>query len=120
MTITTAPANGACFVSTQSSITFTLAGVNITLTDAQIAAAYQGNPATGATNGLLRGFLSEAAANQIFLPADLPIVGGRSLGSLLRGGTGNCMSGSDKDTNNGVVGWWFYLNYTATVRPWTD
>ncbi len=120
VTITTAPANGACFVSTQSSITFTLAGVNITLTDAQIAAAYQGNPATGATNGLLRGFLSEAAANQIFLPADLPIVGGRSLGSLLRGGTGNCMSGSDKDTNNGVVGWWFYLNYTATVRPWTD
>ena len=54
------------------------------------------------------------------LPTNLPVVGGRSLGSLLRGGTGNCMSGSDKDTNNGVVGWWFYLNYTATVRPWTD
>lgn len=120
VTSTTAPSGGACFVSTSSNVTFTLAGVDITLTDAQIAAAYQGNPATGATNGLLRGFLSEAAANAIFLPDDLPIVGGRSLGSLLRGGTGNCASGSDKDTHMGVVGWWFYLNFTATVRPWTD
>lgn len=120
VTVTTAPANGACFVSNTSTITFTLAGVDITLTDAQIAAAYQGNPATGVTNGLLRGFLSETAANAIFLPDDLPVVGGSSLGSLLRGGTGNCMSGSDKDTHNGVMGWWFYLNFTATVRPWTD
>ncbi|MGE0400076.1 MAG: DUF4215 domain-containing protein [Kofleriaceae bacterium] len=120
VTVTTAPTGGTCFVSNTSTVTFTLAGVDITLTDAQIAAAYQGNPATGATNGLLRGFLSETAAYNIFLPADLPVVGGRSLGSLLRGGTGNCMSGSDKDTNNGVMGWWFYLNFTATVRPWTD
>lgn len=120
VTITTAPTGGACFASSASNITFTLAGVAITLTDAQIAAAYSGNPATGLTNGLLRGFLSETAANSIFLPMDLPIVGGRSLGSLLRGGTGNCASSSDKDTNNGVVGWWFYLNFTATARPWTD
>jgi hypothetical protein len=120
VTTTTAPAGGACFVSNTSTVTFTLAGVDITLTDARIAAAYQGNPATGATNGLLRGFLSETAANAIILPADLQVVGGMSLGSLLRGGTGNCMSGSDKDTNNGVTGWWFYLNFTANVRPWTE
>lgn len=120
VTVTNAPANGACFVSNVSTVTFTIAGVDITLTDAQIAAAFQGNPATGATNGLIRGFLSETAANGIILPMNLAVVGGKSLGELLRGGTGNCASGSDKDTNNGVVGWWFYLNYTATVRPWTD
>ncbi|MFN0249388.1 MAG: DUF4215 domain-containing protein [Kofleriaceae bacterium] len=120
VTVTTAPTGGACFVSTESAVTFTLAGVNITLTDAQVAAAYSGNPATGLSNGLLRGFLSEASANQVFLPANLPIVGGRSLGSLLRGGTGNCQSGSDKDTHEGVIGWWFYLNFTAAARPWSD
>lgn len=120
VTSTTAPSGGTCFASTSSTVTFTLAGVDITLTDAQIAAAYQGNPATGLQNGLLRGFLSETEANAIILPADLAVVGGKSLGSLLRGGTGNCKSGTDKDTHMGVVGWWFYLNYTATTRPWTD
>ncbi len=120
VTTTTAPAGGTCFVSTNSSVTFTLAGVDITLTDAQIAGAYQGNPATRITNGLLRGFLSEAVAYTIILPADLAVVGGMSLGSLLRGGQGNCQSGSDLDMNGTTPGWWFYLNYTATARPWTD
>ena len=27
---------------------------------------------------------------------------------------------SDKDTNNGVSGWWFYLNFTATRATWSD
>ena len=33
------------------------------LRDARVAASYQGTPATGLTNGLLMGFLTEADAN---------------------------------------------------------
>ena len=53
-------------------------------------------------------------------PADLPLVGGRPVSSLLAGGTGNCASSSDKDRLDGVPGWWFYLNFTAQQVPWIE
>jgi cysteine-rich repeat protein len=94
-------------------------------TSARIAATYSGTPATQLLNGLLTGFISEADANTTIIPASFPLVGGKPLSLLLPGGDPpgpdqNCSSVSDKDTNNGVVGWWFYLNFRATRVPWTE
>ena len=84
------------------------------LTDAQIAATFVGTPATSLSNGLMRGFLSEADANATLIPASVPLIGGRPLSSVLPGGTNACPSFSDKDVGpGGVVGWYFYLNFPA-------
>jgi cysteine-rich repeat protein len=106
-----------CFVSNAVTLTITVSGIPITLRDAQVSARYGGTPVTSFTNGLLRGFVSEADANATIIPASIPLVGGRPLSSLLPGGAGACPSFSDKDTN-GVVGWWFYMNFSATRVPW--
>jgi cysteine-rich repeat protein len=111
---------GPCYSSTTTTVTVTLAGIPITLTDAQIAATFVGAPATSTVNGLLRGFISEADANATTLPASLPIVGGQPLSSLLAGGTGSCASGDDRDFDGSVRGWWFYMNFTAARVPWTE
>ena len=111
-----------CFVSTQTTVTVALGGVNIVLHDAKIAATYVGNPASQVTNGLLRGFVTEAEANATIFPMNLAVVGGKPFSSILPGGMGNCRPAnqSDKDINNGVSGWWFYLNFTAPRTPWSD
>ncbi len=111
---------GPCFVTSPTSVTIELSGIPITLSDAQVAARYVGNPASSMTNGLLRGFISEADANATIIPASFPIVGGQPLSSLLAGGAGACPSFSDKDTSGGVMGWWFYLNFPATRVTWMD
>ena len=117
-----APTNATapCFVSNAATLTIDVGGIPITLRDAQVAATYVGNPATSMTNGLLRGFITETDANNTIIPADIDVVGGMPLSALLPGGTGNCASYSAKDTHMGMVGWWFYLNFPATQRPWTD
>ena len=109
-----------CFVSNQVTVTIMLAGIPITLRDTRIAATYVGNPATNLVNGLLMGFISEADANATILPSTLPLVGGQRLSTLLAGGTGSCPSHNDKDVNGGVMGWWFYLNFTAPRVTWMD
>lgn len=102
-----------CFVSPTGTLQLDLGGVPVQLRDVQVAAQFVGNPATGLQTGLLRGFISETDANATLLPPDLPLIGGQPLSSVLPGGTGNCAAHSDKDVHNGVVGWWFYLNFTA-------
>lgn len=116
ITQTTSP----CFSTGTSTVSINLAGVTITLRDARIAATYTGTPATGVVNGLLRGFITEADANATIFPAGTAIIGGRPLSFILPGGAGNCANHSAKDTNNGVVGWWFYLNFTAPRATWSD
>ena len=121
ITTTTVP----CFSTGATTVTFDLSGIAITLTDARIAATYSGTPAQQLLNGLLIGFISEADANATIIPASFPLVGGKPLSTLLPGGDPpgpdkNCSTHSDKDTNNGVVGWWFYLNFRATRAPWTE
>jgi hypothetical protein len=36
------------------------------------------------------------------------------------GGTDNNVTHSDMDTNNGVPGWRFHLNFIATRTDWTE
>ena len=115
-----------CFVSSAVTVTIDLSGIPIVLRDARLAATFVGNPAGSLTNGLLRGFISEADANATIIPSSFPLVGGQPLSSLLPGGdppgpnNTNCAAHSDVDTNNGVRGWWFYLNYPAARVPWSD
>jgi cysteine-rich repeat protein len=109
-----------CFVTSPTTVTINLGGIPITLRDARIAATLVGNPANTMSNGLLMGFISEADANSTLIPTSFPLVGGKPLSSLLAGGSGSCPSHSDKDSNNGVMGWWFYLNFPARRVPWSD
>ena len=111
---------GPCFVTAARTFTFDNGGTLITLNDAQIAASFVGNPATGLANGLLRGFLREADADQIIINnAALP-GGSIVLSSLLAGGGGSCSSRNDKDTHDGEIGWWFYFNFVAEPVTWLD
>jgi len=110
-----------CFVTDPQTITVSLTGLSLTLYDAQVAATYLGSPATGLRNGLLRGFITQTDAEATVLPATLPIVGGSTLASVLRGGMGNCSGGSDMDTHATLGrGWWFFLNFPATQVPYSE
>lgn len=108
-----------CFASTPQDMTLTLPFGTIQLRDAQFGATFAVDP-NSHENGLMRGFLSEADADAILLPADFPLVGGQPLSSLLPGGTNNCAVHSDKDTHKGVTGWWFYFNYVAYRSTWEE
>ena len=121
--------SGPCFTTDIQTITLDLSGIIVTLQDAQFAAAYVGVPATGLSNGLIRGFLPVGTAESIILPATLPLVGGQSMAQLLRGYPGNamqgipanCQSGSDMDTHPTLgTGWWLYLNFPASKVPFTE
>lgn len=111
-----------CFTGPQTSGGFSGGGVTLPLQAVRTAATVVGsNPVTELRPGLLRGFLTEAAADATLLPAELPIIGGRPLSSLFRGGTGNCSTGpSDKDTLDGVPGWWFYFEIRAVPVPYQE
>jgi cysteine-rich repeat protein len=102
-----------CFSSNAvTALTIDLGGTIIRLRNAQIGAQYVGSPATRLATGLIMGFLTEADAMATTLPADIAIVGGRTIASLLRR--------ADRDTlADGTVGWWFYLNYTGDLVPYT-
>lgn len=112
--------SGPCFVSDGQTITVNLGDIPITLTDAKVAATYMGSPATGMTSGLMAGFIPETVADTTILPMDLPLIGNQPLSTVLPGGTNNCAAHDDKDTYNGTVGWWFYLNFTAEMVTWSD
>ncbi len=109
-----------CFASPAGTLTLDLGGIPITLREVALSASFVGDPGDALSNGLLRGFISEADADATILPAGLPLVGGRPLSSLLPGGTGNCAAFSDKDMLDGASGWWFYFNFPASRVPLLD
>ncbi len=109
-----------CYASLPIDTTFDLAGIEIALEDVVQGATYVGTPATSLTDGLIIGFLSEADADLIILPATLPIVAWQPLSSVLPGGTGSCAPDDDRDMGpGGEMGWYFYLNFTAHHVTWT-
>jgi hypothetical protein len=91
-----------------------LGGAVVPLEEVRIGATYQGDPVTGLTQGLMRGFVSETEARAARFAATIPVVGGRSLAELLRGGDNDC-SGDDRDIGpDGVTkGWYVHVGYTS-------
>ena len=109
-----------CYRSDRMTLTLELGGLPVPLRDARIAATYFGDPAQGTNNGLLMGFVTVADARATILPASVPLIGGRSLESILPGGNSACTGFSDQDVDGGVAGWWFYFNFIAQRVPWVD
>jgi hypothetical protein len=115
-------ATAPCFVSPSATVTLDLGGIPLPLQDVQIAATFNGVPAIGTSNGLMKGFLLESVANTTLIPADVPLVGGLPIAQVLPGGNppgpgANCAPHDDRDEHNGQPGWWFYLNFTAPTVP---
>ncbi|MEM9557140.1 MAG: hypothetical protein AAGC60_22975 [Acidobacteriota bacterium] len=108
-----------CFVTPPVPITVQLVGVELPLRSTRIAASFVGDPPTLLDPGLIAGFLAEADADSVTLPADLPIVGGQPLSIIFPGGTGNCAPGDDRDQLEGVDGWWLYLELVASPVPYS-
>ncbi|MCG8456626.1 MAG: hypothetical protein MI919_10125 [Holophagales bacterium] len=113
---TPAPCFGTLAIDAQVAI----AGVQVVLRDLERAAGFVGIPTSSLTDGWIRGFLREADADAVLLPADVPLVGGQPLSILLPGGTGSCAAGDDRDIHGGFSGWWFYLEHTAVEVPYSD
>jgi hypothetical protein len=102
--------NGPCHVTDPVDLTLNLGTLVLPLRDYQQALNYQdGN--LNYTDGLHRGFLTEADADATLIPPTVPFVGGQPLSLILPGGTGNCALTDDRDTHpmHGS-GWWFYFN----------
>jgi cysteine-rich repeat protein len=119
-----------CFESAAGvTLTILLNGITLPMHDARVAATYSGNPASQLVNGLIRGFVTEADANALILPANLGPLSGHPLSFALPGGSPpapeqpNCENSdhSDMDTGpDGQRGWYFYLNFTAAPVSYTD
>ncbi len=114
-------ANGQpCWASSEIEVAIDVAGTLVPLSSAQIGGRFTGQPPSGISNGLIRGFISEEEAEAIVI--DIPFIGQKSLASLLPGGDGSCAPHDDRDTapNGNEMGWWFYMNYTAAKVPLED
>jgi hypothetical protein len=110
--------SGPCFHAGPADVVIVTTDFDLPLTNAEIAATYEGDPATGLVSGTLRGFLSTAAAEATPLPKDImSMTGAANVAGLLPGGLDNC-AGHD-DTDDGGAGWWFYVDFTAMPAPWT-
>jgi cysteine-rich repeat protein len=114
---------GPCFVTDPRNIVITISGTPIPLSDARVAATYTGGvPPTMLASGVISGFVSEADARAARLADTLPLIGGDTLFQHLAAGGASgssCASGDDRDTYGGVVGFWFYINFTASQVTWT-
>jgi len=108
------------FASTARTLWLGFGGVLLPLRAARVGASFADAPVDHLANGLIAGFLAESDADQILLPADLPLVGGEPFSILLAGGAGNCAAGDDRDQLDGVSGWWFYLAFPARRVPFTE
>ena len=109
---------GPCFTSDSETLDVNLGTVTIRLDDARLAGTYVGVPATQISDGLIRGFISKERARITVFPADLPLVGGKTLAQLLTGGDNMCLrpdGGTDLDVgpDGTTQGWWFYINFTS-------
>ena len=112
------PVVAPCFTTVAETLVLDLLGIPVTLQEAQIGGTFMGDPVDTLSPGLMRGFLSETDADNIIIPADLPVIGGQPFSVLLPGGTNNCAPGDDRDMLDGVSGWWFYFEIVAEEVPY--
>lgn len=125
-----ASVSGPCGISAQvPNFEFTFGEVppiTVPLESVQLSATYSGDPATTLINGMFRGFIREAVADQLIItvPGGLlaPFPLSKALPDGPPGGVADCCAPvgtgtgtnqDDRDTNAGQSGWWFYMNFTA-------
>jgi len=111
-----AVADAPCFSTVEErDVTMNVGGIRLDLTSAQIAATYDGmGPSGRLTHGLIRGFVSVAAATAAVLPSYLGLLAGSPLTSFLD------MAQADlAQSPNGQDGWWVYLNFEADPVTYT-
>ncbi|MCB1582802.1 MAG: hypothetical protein R3E90_11390 [Marinicella sp.] len=99
-----------CHSTVPQNITINLGGINLPLENYQQALRYQNGITTD--QGLHLGFISEAVAETIIIPASIPVIGGQTFASLLPGGMRSCSTGDDRDIgpDGQTSGWWLYFN----------
>lgn len=104
-----------CFVTEPFRMTMDVAGLHLELESARVAATYVGSPVTDLVDGLIIGFLPEAAADTVLFSPTAPLVGGDPVSSVLPGGAGCCAARDDRDLGpDGVTpGWWLHFNFVA-------
>ncbi len=108
----------ACLFSAAMDTSASLGDVVLPLLQAQLAFGWNAD-GTQLMPGLNFGFLREIDADNTPLPANLPVIGGQPLSSILPGGQGSCAGGDDRDMLDGESGWWFYLEVTAQQVAFT-
>jgi len=108
-----------CFVTTPLDLVIGYDGFEIPLQSATLAATFVGEPPDDLATGLIMGFLSEADADAILIPPEIPVVGGQPITILLPGGSGSCAGHDDRDVLDSTTGWWFYFNFSAEVVPYS-
>jgi hypothetical protein len=120
---------GPCFVSDSFTGDLLLGSLTIPIEDAYTAATYNGDPADGMIDGMIRGFVSETAAMGAVIPDTVLLIGGLRLYDILAGGIQEpcdigmgVIIGDDRDVGPDMVtmGWYFYVNYTAEIVPFDD
>lgn len=102
----------ACLFSSPMDTDAMLGDVVLPLLQAQLAFGWSAD-GLQLMPGLNLGFLREVDADNTPLPADLPVIGGQPLSSILAGGQGGCAAGDDRDMLSGELGWWFYIEVMA-------
>ena len=99
-----------CYVSQAQDTVLDFAGGSIPVLGYQQAAQYNGG--TVLSNGLRKAFITETDAENFVFPVGTPFIAGRTLASLLPGGSGSCPTSDDRDlyTDGITSGWWFYFS----------
>jgi len=119
--------SGPCFVTSEQTFVINLGGAPITLHSARMAATYVGGASPRRLrNGVIVGFLNESDAMTTTFDPGLPLVGGDTVYSHLAAGgaAGSACTGissfsvDDSDVLAGARGFWFYLNFEATLVDW--
>jgi hypothetical protein len=118
-----APVNTAgapCYATDAIDLSLELGGIQLDLAAARVGGRFTSGSAID--QGLARGFISEAEADALLLPDDLPLVGGQPLSSVLPGGSGSCQTADGRDIgpDGATRGWYFYINFAAQVVDYTD
>jgi hypothetical protein len=105
----TVPAAPCFLTSTDSNLVVNLGGMTIAFSAARVSATYRGDPPEQLVDGLISGFVTNAAAMRAVLPPDLGPAAGTPISDYVVKGDHDLMT-----SPTGEDGFWMYLNFVAT------
>jgi hypothetical protein len=95
-----------CFVTEPFNVDLVTDNLSLPFELAEVSAEFLGDPAGNLVRGMLRGFLSNDAANEA--SATIEVIGQVALADVLRS--------ADRDDDG--TGWWLYFEFTALAVDW--